>query len=160
MWGDCVGSRLEEMEEPPCPSFPRPEVMFTKQLCGRRLRTTHRVCPAGERCACTVGFSTRHLATPQTRHDFPGLSSLLKRLAPLCWPSPLPSWEGDPAAPLGISWRGDRSRRAGTEAARPPAQQQVSARRVPTSGLRREAPGPSRRERRVLKVRSRFSEEG
>lgn len=73
MWGDCVGSRLEEMEEPPCPSFPRPEVMFTKQLCGRRLRTTHRVRPAGERCACTVGFSTRHLATPQTRHDFPGL---------------------------------------------------------------------------------------
>lgn len=76
---------------------------------------------------------------------------------------------GGPGRPVGnLLARGQepQSRDGGGPAPRaaaawlPSAEQQVSARRVPTSGLRREAPGPSRRERRVLKVRSRFSEEG
>lgn len=76
---------------------------------------------------------------------------------------------GGPGRPVGnLLARGQepQSRDGGGPAPRaaaawlPSAQRQVSARRVPTSGLRREAPGPSRRERRVLKVRSRFSEEG
>lgn len=68
-WDPC----WRRQRNPLCPSFPCPKVMFTKQLCGRRLRTTDRVCPAGKHCAYTMGFSPRHLATQQTHHDFPGV---------------------------------------------------------------------------------------